>query len=146
MSVVNNDKTEIGYSPTLIITTILVFLVVCMLGVMLFVMRSREQGRWMTRAQALRAQEWVRKMDELGMGIGTPALYEVVVGSATKAHPWAGDLTKCNETTWKDIMVCRLHGIAGEILNECPWVHCLASPCPRLVISIRERQITVRFK
>ena len=116
MSLANNDKIDRGSSPTLIVTTVLVLLVVGMLGVTLFVMRSREQGRWTSPARALHAQEWVRKMDELGMEVQLPALHEVVVGGTTKAaHPRAGELTKFNKRIWNEFLVCRLYGIAGEM-------------------------------
>jgi len=107
MSLANNDKSDRGYSPTLIVATILVFLIICILGAFLFI-RSREQGRWRLREQTLRAQEWVRVIEELGIGVQMPALHEVVLGGTTKARLRAGDLTKFNERTWKELMVCQI--------------------------------------
>ena len=78
--------------------------------------------------RALRAQEWVRKMEELGIGVNIPALHEVVLGGA-RADPWERDLTKFNERTWNDLMVCRLYGSASERRLNDPWCGaCLPAP------------------
>lgn len=55
--------------------------------------------------ERVRGQEWVRKMDELGIGPRMPALYEVVVGAGPRADFLEQDLTKFNEKTWKEFMV-----------------------------------------
>jgi len=88
-----------GLLPTLIIATALVVFVVCVLGALMFMMRSRMQ--WMNRAQGLGAQEWVRKMDELGIGVQTPALHEIVVGVS---KPWGDDFARVNEKVWSKFM------------------------------------------
>ena len=102
----NNDKNEKG-SPTLMVTTIVVLLGVSMLGALLFIMRARV-GRGMIHERALRAQEWMRKVDELGIELQMPALHEVVVGggASTKAGPLECDLLKLNKRTWNEFMVC----------------------------------------
>lgn len=102
----NNDKNEKG-SPTLMVTTIVVLLGVSMLGALLFIMRARV-GRGMIHERALRAQEWMRKVDELGIELQMPALHEVVVGGggSTKADPLERDLLKLNKRTWNEFMVC----------------------------------------
>lgn len=104
----NNDKSEKG-SPTLMVTTVVVLLGVSMLGALLFIMRAR-MGRGMIHERALRAraQEWMRKVDELGIELQMPALHEVVVGggTSTKADPLECDLLKLNKRTWNEFMVC----------------------------------------
>jgi len=92
----DKDKSD----KTLLVTTVLVLLGVSMLAAFLFIMRSRSQGRWMVQRRTLRAQEWMRKMDELGIGV-QPALHEVVVGGA-KADGLGRDRTKW---TWNQFMV-----------------------------------------
>jgi len=91
--------------PTLMVTTIVVLFGVSMLGGFLFIIRSRSQVRGV-QERARHAQEWVRKMDELGIGFQMPALHEVVVGgTCTWADPWERDLTKFNKKTWNEFMV-----------------------------------------
>ena len=108
MSSDNSNRNDKTYPPGLVVTTVLIFLVVFVLGVFLFIMRSRAQGRWMIREQELR-WEWVRKMNELGIGVQVPTLYEVVLGAKKAADPWGRDLAKkFNGRTWNEFTVCSL--------------------------------------
>jgi len=110
MSTGNTEKTGKGYSPTLVVTTVLVLVVVSIIGVFLYVMRSRTQGRWVTQERAQRAQEWVRKV-----GSGSyPHWHEVIIGG-TKDDPRWGDHIKFNERPWIEFMVCGFYGSAWEI-------------------------------
>ncbi len=90
------------------VPTVVVLLGVSMLGALLFVMRAR-MGRGAIHGQALRAQEWVRKVDELGIELQMPALHEVVVGgTSTKADALEYcDISKLNKRTWNEFMVCK---------------------------------------
>lgn len=125
------------------VPTVVVLLGVSMLGALLFVMRSR-MGRGMIHQQALRAQEWVRKVDELGIELQMPALHEVVVGgTSTKAGRLECDLSKLNKRTWNEFMVGKLYrGARIECtLSDDP---CLTnSPCRRLVT---HRPLVLCFK
>ena len=98
------------------VTTVVVLLGVSMLGALLFIMRAR-MGRGMIHQRALRAQEWMRKVDELGIELQMPALHEVVVGgdSSTKADILECDLLKLNKRTWNEVMVCNTVSKRTEI-------------------------------